>query len=185
MNSKNIAKQLIENDIIQENNENGFVLSNGSKSNIYLDCRKIASLVNLRKEIVDELVREINRETSGVESICGVATGSVPLAMLVANQMRLPFIYHRIPKDYGLSKRIEGIYHDNQKIVVIEDVVTTGMSAIRAVIDLESEKLNVLGLFSIYAGKEIGFVENFVEHEINFFPLTTWLDVDQYYKNKY
>jgi orotate phosphoribosyltransferase len=181
MNSNQIAKLLIQYGIVSNSLDSEFVLSSGMNSNRYVDCRKIVSIVELRSIVVDCLVEEIYHQTPGVESICGVATGSVPLAMLVAQSMKLPFIYHRKPKDYGTNKTIEGIYSDKQKVIVIEDVVTTGQSAIRSVVDLENEKLNVLGLYSIYAGHKSGYINNFIEHEINFFPLSTFQDIQAYY----
>jgi orotate phosphoribosyltransferase len=181
MNSDQIAKLLIQNGIVYESLDSEFVLSSGMNSNRYIDCRKIASIVELRSIIVESLVEEIAHQTPGAEIICGVATGSVPLAMLVAHSMKLPFIYHRKPKDYGTIKTIEGIYSDNQKVIVIEDVVTTGRSAIRSIVDLENEKLKVLGLFSIYAGHKDGYINNFIEHEINFFPLTTFQEIQEYF----
>ncbi len=170
-----IADLLISNNIVVVDEYNNFLLSSGKKSKIYVDCRKITSLPTLRKQITNILVEEISKNIPSVDVICGIATGSVPLAMLVAEQMQLPFIYHRTTKLYGMGKRIEGIYSDRQDVVVIEDVVTTGNSAVQTIVDLENEKLKVQGLFAIYSGSPCDYQSSFNKHEINFFSLTDLL----------
>jgi len=151
MDSKVIANKLLQINAIKLNPANPFTWASGWKSPIYCDNRKALSYPDVRNTIRDAFVREIKDKYSQVEVIAGVATGAIAHGMLVADRLNLPFIYVRsVPKSHGLANQIEGYYQHGQKVVVIEDLISTGMSSLAAVDSLREAGCEVLGLLAIF-----------------------------------
>jgi len=130
---------------------NPFTWASGWKSPIYCDNRKILSYPAIRKIVCAAFVEKIRTLYPNVEIIAGVATGAIAIGMLVAEEIGLPFIYVRSEaKKHGLANCIEGVYEAGQKIVVIEDLISTGGSSIKAIEALRAAGCNVLGMLAIF-----------------------------------
>ncbi|MFO7867673.1 MAG: orotate phosphoribosyltransferase [Bacteroidales bacterium] len=148
---KIIADKLLQINAIKLQPANPFTWASGWKSPIYCDNRKTLSYPAVRKEICEAFVSQIKELYPSVEVIAGVATGAIAHGMLVAEAMGLPFIYIRSSsKAHGLTNMIEGDYTAGQKVVVIEDLISTGGSSLKAVEALRESQCNVLGLLAIF-----------------------------------
>ena len=145
------SKRLLQINAIKLNPKNPFVWASGIKSPIYCDNRLILSDIETRKYICNELCKLIEKEFDNIDVIAGVATGAIGIGMLVANQLNKPFIYVRSSKkEHGRKNDIEGSYHESQKVLVIEDLISTGMSSLKACNSIIENKLDLVGLTSIF-----------------------------------
>ena len=131
---KLLAEKLLNISAIKLQPENPFVWASGWNSPIYTDNRKTLSYPDIRSFIKIEISRLILENFGDAEVIAGVATGAIAQGALVADLLGLPYVYVRSsPKDHGLENLIEGNIKDGQKVVVIEDLVSTGGSSLKAV----------------------------------------------------
>ena len=131
---KAVAEKLLRIKAVKLQPRNPFTWASGWKSPIYCDNRKTLSYPSIRNYIKVELVRTIINLYPDVEVIAGVATGAIAQGALVADELGLPFIYVRSsPKDHGLENLIEGDLKPKQKVVIIEDLISTGGSSLKAV----------------------------------------------------
>ena len=165
---KQTAEILLKLEAIKLSPNNPFTWASGWKSPIYCDNRIILSDPNSRNLIADNFVKIIKDKYKDPELIAGVATGAIGIGILVAQKLDLPFIYVRPEaKKHGRKNQIEGKVSQNQKVVVIEDLISTGMSSLNAVKALKNSKLNVLGMIAIFNyGFEISKI-NFSNDEID------------------
>lgn len=146
-----IAAALLQIQAIKLNTEKPFLWSSGWKSPIYCDNRISLSYPEIRNVIKHALVQAIRENFFTVESIAGVATAGIAQGALIADVMNLPFLYVRPkPKDHGMENLIEGKIVKGQKIVVVEDLVSTGGSSLKAVQELQKAGFEVLGMVSIF-----------------------------------
>ena len=128
-----VAGMLLQIEAIKLNTEKPFIWSSGWKSPIYCDNRLSLSYPQIRNFIRDGLVSAIRENFFTVESIAGVATAGIAQGVLVAEALDLPFLYVRPkPKDHGMENLIEGKVVKRQKVVVVEDLVSTGGSSLKA-----------------------------------------------------
>ena len=149
---KEIASQLLEIGAFRFNVDKPFKWTSGWYSPVYCDTRLSLSYHLLRKLIIDNFVQLIKAECPDVELIAGVATGAIAQAGIIADKLELPMVYVRSEaKSHGLGNKIEGTFKKGQKVVVIEDVISTGDSSFKAVESLKQAELKVLGLLSIYS----------------------------------
>jgi orotate phosphoribosyltransferase len=149
--AKKVAESLLQIKAIKLNPTNPFNWASGWKSPIYCDNRKTLSYPPVRTFIRQEFVKAIEENFSNVDVIIGVATGGIALGALVAEAMGLPFAYVRSSaKGHGMQNLIEGDVSENQKAVVIEDLISTGGSSLKAVQALKDSKCNVLGMLAIF-----------------------------------
>ncbi|MGB0167275.1 MAG: orotate phosphoribosyltransferase, partial [Luteibaculum sp.] len=153
-----VAEFLLKIKAVQLNPENPFTWASGWNSPIYCDNRKILSHHVIRTYIRQEMVRKIEAEFASPDCIAGVATGGIPLGVLVAQELGLPFVYVRsTAKEHGAKRLIEGEFEKGDKVIVIEDLISTGKSSIKAVQALEKEGCDVRGLVAVFDyGFEIG-----------------------------
>jgi orotate phosphoribosyltransferase len=150
-NAKRIAEYLLQIKAIKLQPSNPFTWASGWKSPIYCDNRKTLSFPEVRKYIRDAFVSLINDLYPHAEIIAGVATGAISHGALVADRLELPFIYVRSgAKEHGLGNQIEGYYKSGQKVVVIEDLISTGSSSLNAVKALRDNGCEVLGMTAIF-----------------------------------
>jgi len=149
--AQELALYLLQIKAIKIQTVNPFQWASGWLSPIYCDNRKTLSHPNIRNFIKKELTDLINFQFPNVEVIAGVATGAIAIGALIADEMNLPFIYVRSSsKAHGLGNRIEGDLNTGKKVVVIEDLISTGMSSLGAVDALKDADFEILGMTSIF-----------------------------------
>ncbi len=172
--SKNTAEKLLQIKAIKLQPSNPFTWASGWNSPIYCDNRKTLSYPDVRAYIRDGFEHIIKEKYPNVEVIAGVATGAIALGVLVAEAMNLPFIYIRsASKGHGLQNTIEGAYQAGQKVVVIEDLVSTGGSSLKAVDALRDANIDVLGMLAIFTYGFKTAADNFTKANVE---LTTLSD---------
>ncbi|MGL4333293.1 MAG: orotate phosphoribosyltransferase [Bacteroidales bacterium] len=146
-----VAEKLLKVKAVKLQPANPFTWASGWKSPIYCDNRKTLSYPAVRNFIKIELARTVMEQFPEVEAVAGVATGAIAQGALVADQMGLPFVYVRsAPKDHGLENLIEGDLRPGQKVVVIEDLISTGGSSLKAVEALRKNGCEVVGMVAIF-----------------------------------
>ncbi|MDX8338364.1 orotate phosphoribosyltransferase [Draconibacterium sp. IB214405] len=146
-----VTKKLLEINTIKIQPDNPFTWASGWKSPIYCDNRKTLSYPDTRAYIRDAFVKLIKEKYPEAEVIAGVATGAIAIGALVADQLGLPFIYVRSkPKGHGLENLIEGDLKPFQKVVVVEDLVSTGISSLKAAEAVNNFGGDVVGMVSIF-----------------------------------
>lgn len=146
-----LAEKLLKISAIKLQPENPFVWASGWNSPIYTDNRKTLSYPDIRSFIKVELCRLIMEEFEAPDAIAGVATGAIAQGALVADTMGLPYVYVRsTPKDHGLENLIEGNLKPGQKVVVIEDLISTGGSSLKAVEAIRAAGCEVVGMAAIF-----------------------------------
>lgn len=149
--AEKVASYLLDIKAIKLDPNHPFTWASGWKSPIYCDNRKTLSYPEVRTYIKEQFVALIREKYPEVEVIAGVATGAIAQGVLVAQELNLPFIYVRSSaKSHGLENLIEGEYKPGQKIVVIEDLVSTGGSSLQAVEELRNVGCEVLGMLAIF-----------------------------------
>jgi orotate phosphoribosyltransferase len=145
------ARLLLQINAIKVQPSNPFTWASGWKSPIYCDNRKILSFPDARTFVRDQFVKLVAIRYPDAEVIAGVATGAIAHGVLVAEKLGLPFIYVRSePKSHGLENLIEGDLKPGQKVVVIEDLVSTGSSSLKAALAVNGHGGKVLGMVAIF-----------------------------------
>ncbi|PVZ14070.1 orotate phosphoribosyltransferase [Porphyromonas loveana] len=174
---KLIASKLIEVKAIKLQPQNPFTWASGWKAPIYCDNRKTLSYPGIRSLIKMELARVISETFGEVEAIAGVATGAIAQGALVADLLGVPFAYVRSsPKDHGLENLVEGELKPNAKVVIIEDLISTGGSSLKAAEAIRNFGCEVLGMVAVYTHGFPMAEENFAKAGVKLVTLT---DYDQ------
>ncbi len=145
------ASKLLNVKAIKLQPENPFTWASGWKSPFYCDNRKTLSYPDLRNYVKLELVHAVLENFPQAEAVAGVATGAIAQGALVADELNLPFVYVRSkPKDHGLENLIEGELKPGTKVVVIEDLISTGGSSLKAVEAIRKNGCEVVGMVASY-----------------------------------
>jgi orotate phosphoribosyltransferase len=145
-----LAKEFSEYKIIEVNLETGFKWASGIQSPFYCDNRKILGFPELRNKVVAELVKKIKESDLEFDAIVGVATGAIAWGALVAHVMNLPYGYCRSEaKAHGKKKMIEGLNSDIKKVLVLEDLISTGGSTLKVLNSCRDEGFDVAGVSAI------------------------------------
>lgn len=148
---KKIAQTLLQIKAIKLSPANPFTWASGWHSPIYCDNRKTLSYPEARKEIYQAFARIIAEKYPQADIIAGVATGAIACGVLTAEELGKPFIYVRsAPKDHGMANQVEGYYEPGAKVVVVEDLISTGGSSLKAVEALRNAGCEVLGMVAIF-----------------------------------
>ena len=148
---KIVAKQLLDIKAVKLNPENPFTWASGWKSPIYCDNRKVLSYPAARKVVYEAFVEVIKKNFKDVDVIAGVATGAIAYGMMVAEVLGKPYVYVRPkPKDHGTGAQVEGDLPEKARVVVVEDLISTGGSSLAAVDALQKAGANVLGMVAIF-----------------------------------
>lgn len=148
---KLLAEKLLQITAIKLQPENPFVWASGWNSPIYTDNRKTLSYPDVRNFIKVEMARTILENFGDAQYIAGVATGAIAIGALVADTLGLPYIYVRsTPKDHGLENLIEGNLKPGSKVVVVEDLISTGGSSLKAVEAIRNAGCEVVGMTAIF-----------------------------------
>lgn len=148
---KEFASRLMKVKAIKLQPENPFTWASGWKSPFYCDNRKTLSYPDLRNYVKLELVHAVLENFPEAEAVAGVATGAIAQGALVADELNLPFVYVRSkPKDHGLENLIEGELKPDMKVVVVEDLISTGGSSLKAVEAIRKNCCEVVGMVASY-----------------------------------
>ena len=173
------AEKLLKIKAIKVQPESPFTWASGWKSPFYCDNRKTLSYPSLRTFIKIEFCRIILENFPEANAIAGVATGAIPQGALVAEELQLPFVYVRSkPKDHGLENLIEGELSPGMKVVVVEDLVSTGGSSLKAVEALRQD-CEVVGMVAAFTYDFPIAEEAFKKAQVKLITLTNYQAVVQ------
>ena len=172
---KLFAEKLLKIKAIKLQPANPFTWASGWKSPFYCDNRKTLSYPSLRNFVKLEISRIVLEKFGQVDAIAGVATGAIPQGALVAEELNLPFVYVRsTPKDHGLENLIEGELRPGMKVVVIEDLISTGGSSLKAVEAIRRDGCEVIGMVAAFTYGFPVAIEAFKEAKVNLVTLTNY-----------
>ncbi len=150
-NEKAVAEKLLQVSAVKLSPDKPFTWASGWKSPIYCDNRKVLSFPFVRDFIKSELCNVIFEHFPDAEMLAGVATAGIAWGAMAADQLKLPYIYVRPkPKEHGLGNQIEGYYTAGQRVLVIEDLISTGKSSLQVVEVLRNAGVKVVGMVSIF-----------------------------------
>jgi orotate phosphoribosyltransferase len=173
--SKNCAKYLLEIKAVKLSPAEPFTWASGLKSPIYCDNRKTLSYPEIRTFIRNGLVEIIKEQYPDAEVVAGVATGAIAQGALVAEALGLPFVYVRSEeKKHGLTNIVEGVVEAGEKVVVVEDLVSTGQSSLKAADALRDMGCNVLGMVAIFTYNLPIAEQRFTEAKLSLHTLTNY-----------
>lgn len=180
---ENIAKILLDIKAVALSPDEPFTWASGIKSPIYCDNRLILSFPKERNVVEDSLYKMIKEEYSQVEYIMGTAAAGIPHGALVAERLNLPMGFVRSSKkDHGKQNQIEGKIIKGAKVVVVEDLFSTGGSSIDTAVALEEAGFQVLGIVSIFTYNLPVAEENFRKHNLKHSSLTNYEELTKYAK---
>lgn len=150
-NEQAVAEKLLQVKAIRLNVKEPFTWASGWKSPIYCDNRKVLSFPHVREFIKSEMCNVIFDQFPDAELLAGVATAGIAWGAMAADQLKLPYVYVRPkPKEHGLGNQIEGALEAGQKVVVVEDLISTGKSSLEVVEVLRKAGVEVIGMVSIF-----------------------------------
>lgn len=174
-NEKAVAEKLLQIKAIKLNPQEPFTWASGWKSPIYCDNRKTLSFPYIRDFVKSELCNVIFEKFPEAELLAGVATAGIAWGAMAADQLKLPYIYVRPkPKEHGLGNQIEGYYEAGQRVIVIEDLISTGKSSLQVCDVLKQQGLIVEGMVSIFTyGFDVA-AEAFEKSSIPLYSLTNY-----------
>lgn len=173
--TQNIAQSLLEIKAVTLSPEDPYTWSSGIKSPIYCDNRVTLAYPEIRENIYQGLIQLIKEHAQDVEIISGTATAGIPHAAFVADQLKLPMSYVRSKsKGHGKGNQIEGALSKGKKVVIIEDLISTGGSSINAVEALIEDGAEVLGVFAIFTYGINKAEEAFKEINVPFYTLSNY-----------
>ena len=148
---ESFAEKLLAVKAIKLQPNDPFTWASGWKSPIYTDNRQTLAYPELRSFVKQELVHLVHTEFPEAEAVAGVATGAIAQGALVADELQLPYCYVRPkPKDHGMGNQIEGTLPKGAKVVVVEDLISTGGSSLKAVDALRAAGFEVVGMVASY-----------------------------------
>jgi orotate phosphoribosyltransferase len=169
------AEKLLQADAVRLSPGQPFTWASGWKSPIYCDNRKVLSQPFIRDYIKSELCNVAFEKFSSADLIAGVATAGIAWGAMIADQLKLPFIYVRPkPKEHGLGNQIEGQFQPGQKALIIEDLISTGKSSLQVVDVLNTAGVEVIGMISIFNYRSQVAKEAFEKAEVELFSLTDY-----------
>ena len=176
--SSKIANYLLQIKAIKLETEKPFQWSSGIYSPIYCDNRIVLSFPKIRKLVCDCFVEIIKKKYTDTQLVAGVATGGIGIGMLIAEKLDLPFVYVRPQaKKHGRKNQIEGLIKKNIKAIVIEDLISTAKSSLNAVDALKKEKVNVIGLISLFSYELEDAKKNISKSGLNYCSLSNFSDL--------
>jgi orotate phosphoribosyltransferase len=174
-NEKAIAERLLQINAIRLNLAEPFTWASGWKSPIYCDNRRVLSFPFARDHIKSELCNLVFEKFEKADLLAGVATAGIAWGAMVADQLKLPYIYVRPkPKEHGLGNQVEGYFEKGQRAVVIEDLVSTGSSSLQVVSVLRSLGVDVIGMVSIFSYDFTAAAAAFSAAGLKYQALTTY-----------
>lgn len=173
--SKTVAKALLDIRAVTLRPDKPFTWASGLKAPIYTDNRLTISYPTVRQAIFDGMVGQIKSHFGDVEVIAGTATAGIPHAAWVAQRMGLPLIYVRAkPKDHGQGRQIEGVLQKGQRVVVIDDLISTGGSVLNAVRAVKAAGGEVLGVVAVFSYGLSSATDNFMASGLRYYSVTDY-----------
>jgi orotate phosphoribosyltransferase len=173
--SKQVAEKLLQIKAIKLEPANHFTWASGWFSPIYCDNRKTLSFPEVRTFIRDAFVKTINQEFGDFDVIAGVATGAIAQGALVAQEMNKPFVYVRSKaKEHGMGNQIEGFLEQGKKVLVIEDLISTGGSSLSAVNAIRENNCEVVGMAAIFTYGFQKAVDSFNQADVKLVSLSNY-----------
>ncbi len=173
--AKKTINYLLQINAIKLNTKNPFTWASGIKSPIYCDNRLILSNTEVRGYIADQMSNIIKKSFSDNYILAGVATGAIAIGALIADRLRKQYIYVRpTPKGHGLKNQIEGSLPVGSDVILIEDLISTGMSSLNAVNAIKNEGSNIKGMFSIFSYSFDFAIEKFKSEKIDLISLADY-----------
>jgi orotate phosphoribosyltransferase len=149
--ASSIAEKLLQINAVKLNIDNPYTWASGWRSPIYCDNRRALGFPFVRDFIKSELSAVIFEHFAEAETVAGVATAGISWGAMAADQLKLPFMYVRPkPKEHGMGNQIEGMYEVGQKVIVVEDLISTGKSSLQVCEVLQKEGLIIEGMISIF-----------------------------------
>jgi orotate phosphoribosyltransferase len=174
-NKKAVAERLLQVGAVQLRPDQPYTWASGWKSPIYCDNRKVLSFPYARDFVKSEMCNVVFDKFPEADMLAGVATAGIAWGAMVADQLKLPYIYVRPkPKEHGLGNQIEGQFEIGQKVVVIEDLISTGKSSLQVVDVLKQQGLEVIGMVSIFNYGFDDAVKNMSEANVPLESLTDY-----------
>jgi len=174
-NEKAVAEKLLQSNAIKLNPAQPFTWASGWKSPIYCDNRRVLSFPFIRDFVKSEMCNVIFQQFPDAELLAGVATAGIPWGAMAADQLKLPYIYVRPkPKEHGLGNQIEGYFEAGQKVVVIEDLISTGKSSLQVVDVIKAAGMEVMGMVSIFTYGFPVATQNFEKAGVPYVSLTNY-----------
>ncbi|MFT9411645.1 orotate phosphoribosyltransferase, partial [Liquorilactobacillus hordei] len=175
---KQVAKDLLEINAVTLSPNKPFTWASGIKSPIYCDNRLTISYPKIRKEIAQGIANLIRDLFPEAQVIAGTATAGIPHAAWIAAELNLPMIYVRSkPKDHGQGRQIEGVVEKGQKTILIDDLISTGGSVLKAVEAAQKEGADVIGVCGIFSYQLEAAKRNFAAVNIPFVTLTNYSEL--------
>ena len=173
--AKKTINYLLQINAIKLNTKTPFTWASGIKSPIYCDNRLILSNIEIRDYIANQMANIISKSFSDNYIIAGVATGAIAIGALVAERLKKPYIYVRPkPKGHGLKNQIEGSLPSGSNVIVIEDLISTGMSSLNAVNAIKGESSSVNAMLSIFSYSFDFAIDRFKSEKINLISLADY-----------
>ncbi len=167
-----IAESLLKIKAVKLSLNPPFTWVSGIKSPIYCDNRLFISYVDERRKVVDAFIEKIKQSGLDFDLIAGTATSAIPFAAWIAEKLSLPMVYVRAEKkQHGRGKSVEGVLNKGDKVIVIEDLISTGKSSVQVVRNLREEGGEVVGVFSIFSYQFEKADENFKSVGLNYVSL--------------
>lgn len=170
-----LAEKLLKISAIKLQPQNPFTWASGWNSPIYTDNRRTLSYPDVRSFIKTELTRTVLEHFPEANAVAGVATGAIAQGALVADQLNLPYAYVRsTPKDHGLENLIEGDLRPGSKVIVVEDLISTGKSSLKAVEAIRNAGCEVVGMVALFTYGFPVAEENFMEAGVELVALSNY-----------
>ncbi|MBT8271040.1 MAG: orotate phosphoribosyltransferase [Bacteroidia bacterium] len=181
------AELLLQINAIKLSPDKPFTWASGWKSPIYCDNRVVLSHPAVRNYVREQMVNHIEAHYGRPDCIAGVATGAIGIGALVADRMNLPFVYVRPePKKHGRQNKIEGHAEKGSQVIVIEDLISTGRSSLKAVNTLRESELKVKGMLAIFSYEFETAHKNFETSAVELFTLSNYPELlNQAVQTKY
>jgi orotate phosphoribosyltransferase len=176
--SNQLSEYLLQIKAIQLNVQSPFTWASGWKSPVYCDNRIILSFPKVRDFVKNHLVEIVKNNFPEANCIAGVATAGIPHGAMIADALGLPMVYVRDkPKGHGMQNTIEGRLPEDARVVVVEDVISTGKSSLKAVEDLKNAGATIEGMAAIYTYEFTIAINKFLELGIPLFTITNYSDL--------
>lgn len=176
--SRLVAEKLLAIKAVKLQPKNPFTWASGWKSPIYCDNRKTLSYPEIRTIIKTGICSTIQQNFGQIDAIAGVATGAIAQGALVADALGIPFVYVRsAPKDHGLENLIEGDLRPGWKVVVVEDLISTGASSLKAVEAVRKQQCDVVGMVAIFSYLFPTAAEAFKKNNVKLLTLSNYEEV--------